>query len=77
MAKKQSKLIQTLPSGGGWKNQVPGNSRASSVHATKAEAVDRGRAMAKARKMEHQIHNRDGRIGVKNSYGNDPYPPKG
>lgn len=78
MAKKQPKLMQTMPDGkGGWKNQVPGTSRASSVHATKAEAQARGRDMAKRRGLEHQIHRKDGTIGEKNSYGNDPYPPKG
>jgi len=28
-------------------------------------------------KSEVIVHRRDGRIREKNSYGNDPYPPKG
>ena len=49
----------------------------SSVHATKAEAVKRGRELAIAAKTEHLIHNMDGTIAERNSYGNDPYPPTG
>lgn len=26
---------------------------------------------------EHVIHKQDGKIGEKNSYGNNPYPPQG
>jgi hypothetical protein len=27
--------------------------------------------------VEHALHNADGTIGEKHSYGNDPYPPSG
>jgi hypothetical protein len=58
---------------GGWQNIVEGNSRPSSRHATKAEAVTRGREMAKRRRAEHRIQTKDGRrIAESNSYGNDP-----
>jgi hypothetical protein len=33
--------------------------------------------MAMDRKTEHIIKNAHGKIGSRNSYGNDPYPPKG
>lgn len=36
-----------------------------------------GRRIAKKYRTELVIHGRDGRIRVKNSYGSDPYPPKG
>ena len=62
---------------GDWANQVEGGDRASSVHATKDEAVKRGRELAIAAKTEHVIHNMDGTISAHNSYGNDPYPPPG
>ena len=38
--------------------------------------VERGRAIARQKKTEHIIHKKDGSIGRKNSYGNDPNPPK-
>jgi hypothetical protein len=33
--------------------------------------------MAADRKVEHIIENMNGEIGQRNSYGNDPHPPKG
>ncbi|GAA3621767.1 hypothetical protein GCM10022223_43330 [Kineosporia mesophila] len=44
---------------------------------TKAEATAAGRATAQREGTEHLIHKRDGAIGQRNSYGNDPYPPQG
>lgn len=75
MARKPS--VTTYNEDGVWKNKVDGNSRASNVSATKAEAQRTGRQMAVDRGAEHVIKNKDGRIGEKNSYGNDPHPPKG
>jgi len=60
-----------------WANEVEGNDRASSVHDTKVEAVKRGRELARNAQTEHVIHNVDGTISERNSYGNDPFPPKG
>ena len=54
-----------------------GASRVSKTYGTKAEAQADGRRMAQADKVEHLIHNEDGAIGSRNSYGNDPYPPEG
>lgn len=69
--------IRTYHEGDSWKNKVEGNQRASSTHATKAEAQAAGRDMARARKVEHSISRLDGTIGEKNSYGSDKNPPKG
>ncbi|WP_396910904.1 DUF2188 domain-containing protein [Mycolicibacterium sp.] len=44
---------------------------------TKAEQQAVGRQMAKDRRVEHTVRNRDGKIAGKNSYGNDPRPPQG
>ena len=60
-----------------WVNEVEDGERASSAHDTKEEAVARGRELAMNRKTEHVIHNQDGSISERNSYGNDPYPPAG
>lgn len=43
----------------------------------KQQAQQAGRDAARRDPVEHLIHNRDGRIGERNSYGNDPFPPKG
>ena len=54
-----------------------GGTRASNHAETKVEAVKLGKELAKNSGTEHVIHNKDGKIGEKNSYGNDPFPPKG
>ena len=43
---------------------------------TKKDALDIGRKIAKNNKSELVIHGKDGRIKDKDSYGNDPNPPK-
>lgn len=69
--------IHTVPHGDGWANKVEGGKRASNTAGTKAESQATGRDMAKKREVEHHIHNKDGRIGERNSYGNDPRSSKG
>jgi Uncharacterized protein conserved in bacteria (DUF2188) len=69
--------VETLPHpGGDWGNKVQGNERFSNTAPTKASAQQTGRKMAIDRKTEHVIKNGDGKIGSRNSYGHDPYPPK-
>jgi hypothetical protein len=69
--------VETYSEDGRWKNRVLGNKRASNTFDTKAEAQAKGREMAQKLHSEHIIKKRDGTIGERNSYGNDPYPPKG
>lgn len=47
----------------------------SSSH-TKNTAMDKSIREAKSREVEHVIHNKDGKISDKDSYGKDPNPPK-
>lgn len=60
-----------------WENKEAGKSRALTNHDTKAEAIKAGRDLARENQAEHIIHNKNGKIGGSNSYGSDPYPPKG
>ena len=62
------------PSGNGWVNKEDG--KVVSHHHRKDTAEQRGREIAKQNHSEHTIHRRDGTIGEKNSYGNDPIPPR-
>jgi hypothetical protein len=73
---KQGGGVHTVPSpvGAGWWNKL--DRRVVSKHRLKEDAVEAGRAVARQLKVEHTIHLADGQIGEKNSYGNDPYPPK-
>ncbi|MFL5614795.1 MAG: DUF2188 domain-containing protein [Gemmatimonadaceae bacterium] len=57
----------------GWINEMDG--KVLSWHRTKEEAVSAGRRQAEHGRVEHTIHNRNGVISEKNSYGNDPFPP--
>jgi hypothetical protein len=68
--------VHTVPSpvGGGWWNKVSG--KVISRHRLKDDAVEAGREVARELRVEHTIHLSDGTIGEKNSYGNDPFPPK-
>ena len=69
--------VWTIPHGDGWANKREDAKRAARIFATKAEAVAAGRATAMREKVEHLIHNTDGQIGERNSYGNDPTRFKG
>ena len=68
------------PSGdGNWAVHRPGASRASSIHRTQGEAIDRAReSLVLDGGGELTIHGRDGRIRDSDTVGggNDPNPPK-
>lgn len=61
----------------GWAVLGEGNSRDTSVHSTQQAAIEPARGIAENQKSEVVIHGRNGLIRDKNSYGNDPFPPKG
>jgi hypothetical protein len=52
------------------------DSKASSRHDTQEAALKVARPLAKANHSELVIHGRDNKIVDKDSYGNDPNPPK-
>lgn len=58
----------------GWVNEMAGS--VLSRHRTREEAIAAGRRYAIRMRVEHTIHKTDGVIAEKNSYGNDPHPPK-
>lgn len=60
-----------------WRVEVTGNKRASGTHTRKPAAVDQGRRLATKNSSELVIHNQDGKIGERRSFGNDPFPPRG
>jgi hypothetical protein len=68
--------IHTLHRAGMWVNLVEGGA-VISRHYTKDAAVTAGRAAARRRRTEHLIHNMDGTIASRNSYGRDLFPPRG
>lgn len=62
---------------GGWQVKGAGNERATKRTATQADAIRIATDIARTQKSEVVIHRPNGQIRDKNSYGNDPYPPKG
>jgi len=73
-AMPDKKNVHTVPTDDGWANRREGGKRASSTHATKAEAQAAGRTAAKKDGVEHLIHKKDGTIGDRNSYWPRPSP---
>jgi hypothetical protein len=62
---------------GEWAAIGEGNSRASSVHSTQAEAIAAAKPLAQQNSSELRIQGRSGQFREAWSYGNDPHPPKG
>ena len=60
-----------------WAVRSAGSQRATSIHSTQGEAISVGRAIARNQRSELVVHGKDGRIRERDSYGNDPFPPKG
>ena len=72
-----SKRIHVVPHRDGWAVRREGTERVGSVHDTQAEATSAARSTAVRERGEVIIHRPDGRIRDANSYGSDPFPPKG
>ncbi len=70
------KPVHVVPHNGGWAVRREGNERVSSQHDTQAQAERAGRSTARGDQTEFFLHGRDGQIREKDSYGNDPNPPK-
>ena len=62
--------------GDNWGVLGAGNSRATKLFATQKEAIAYGREIAINQHSELVIHGANGKIRDKDSYGNDPHPPK-
>jgi len=74
MIKKNQHVV---PHSSGWAVRGAGNERATSVHGTQREAISAARETAIRQGSEMLIHGESGRIRERNTYGKDPYPPKG
>ena len=62
---------------GGWQVKGAGNTRATVRTSTQREAAAIARSIAINQGSERIIHRPNGQIRAKDSYGNDPCPPKG
>jgi len=74
MSKKD---IHVVPHSSGWATRREGSERVSSRHDTQREAIEQAREWGRRDQVEVVTHRPDGRIRDSDSYGNDPFPPKG
>lgn len=70
------KRYDVVPASGDW--EVKHQGVVLSKHRLKDNAVDEGRRVAKANQPSQLfVHRADGTIEFENTYGDDPFPPKG
>ena len=77
MAKVTNHHVMYNKSTTDWVVKKDGASRASGHYDTKQQAVDAGRKISQNANTELTVHNKDGKIGWKDSHEHDPHPPKG
>ncbi len=65
-----------VPHNGKWGVRPEGGSRVSGTYETQAEAAAAAREKAINQKSEVVIHRPNGQIRDRDSYGNDPNPPR-
>lgn len=70
------KPVHAVPHTEGWAVRREGNQRVSLTYRTQAEAEQAGRDIARRDQTEFFLHRRDGTVRQRDSYGNDPNPPK-
>lgn len=61
----------------GWAVRGAGNERVTRVTDTQKEAIQIAREIAQNQRSELLIHGRNGQVRERDSFGNDPFPPKG
>jgi hypothetical protein len=59
-----------------WETKKEGQPKPLASSHNKATAEEKSVREAKKAQVEHVIHNKDGKISDKDSYGKDPIPPK-
>ena len=72
-----AKNYHVVPKDNKWAVKKEGSTRASSISKTQSNAIHVAKELAKRNQSELLIHGKDGQIRERNSYGKDPYPPKG
>ncbi len=72
-----NKNQHVVPHGKEWAVKGAGNTKATSIHETQKSVIDAGRKISRSQESELFIHRKNGQIRDRDSYGNDPFPPKG
>lgn len=66
-----------MPHGNDWAVKRGGSDRATTVVPTQKKAIEVAKEISKNQGSELFIHGKDGQIRERESYGKDPFPPKG
>jgi len=69
--------VHVVPSDGGWRVEVEGQSRASGTHETQRAAWQQAKQIAQRNHSEALLHGRNGQIRKRNTYGHNPGRNKG
>ncbi|WP_083856549.1 DUF2188 domain-containing protein [Desulfosporosinus meridiei] len=59
-----------------WQVKGAGNTKATIKTDRQSEAIDIARSIARNQELELVIHRPNGQIRDKDSFGNDPFPPR-
>ena len=60
----------------GWQVKSAGSKKATVVTTTQSDAIKVAKQIAQNQGSEMFVHNKQGQIRERNSYGNDPHPPE-
>lgn len=71
------KNVWVVKNGDKWSVKKEGGKQPESNHRTQANAQQAAKKIAKQQGGDVITQNREGRIRQRDSYGNDPFPPKG
>jgi len=74
MSRKNQHVV---PRGDQWAVQSAGGDRATRIVDTQRQAINIATEIARNQRSELIVHGEDAKISWRNSYGNDPFPPKG
>lgn len=73
----KGKNQHVVPNGEGWGVKGEGNGRLTARTSTQAAAIEIATEIAQNQQSELFIHRPNGQIRERNTYGNDPFPPRG
>ncbi len=74
MSKGKDQHVTPHPDG--WQVKAEKSKKATQIFPTQKQAIERATEIAKKQQSEVVIHRKNGQIRDKDSYGNDPNPPK-
>jgi hypothetical protein len=69
--------LHVTRSGSQWNVRREGAANPTSTHRTQSAAINNATQIAKPERGEVIVHGRDNKIRERNTYGKDPFPPRG